>query len=154
MTSRYEQFYLVIAGIYRTINRIERVEMEKHGYKGSYVHYLNAIAKHEGVTATQLEEICNIDKAAVSRSIGEMEEKGLIKREEGLEHIRKNYRAKIYLTERGKEMAQVVHEKASAAVRAVGSTMNESERKIVYDVLNRVFDELKTVSRKGIPDNE
>ncbi len=154
MTSRYEQFYLVISGIYRTINRIERVEMEKHGYKGSYVHYLNAVAKYEGATATDLEEICNIDKAAVSRSIAEMEQKGLVKRESGLNNYRRHYRAKIFLTEKGKEVAAMVHEKASAAVLAVGSTMSEDERKIVYSVLNRVFDELKTVSRSGIPDIE
>ena len=154
MTSRYEQFYLVISGIYRAINRIERMEMVKHGFKGSYAHYLNVIAKHEGATATDLEEICNIDKAAVSRSIAEMEEKGLIKREGAFEDNKRHYRSKIFLTEKGKEIANIVHDKASAAVLAVGSTMDDEERKIVYDVLNRVFDELKAVGRKGIPDIE
>ena len=82
MLDRFEHFSYSISNIYRHIVKIEREEMEKYGLRGSYVQYLLAMKRYpEGVTSTQLCEICDKDKAAISRVIAEMESKGLVKRE-------------------------------------------------------------------------
>ena len=78
MISRYEQFTALISSIDRAIQKIERDEMVKLGYKGAYAQYLAAMKRYpEGLTAAQLCYICDRDKAAVSRSVGELEAHGL-----------------------------------------------------------------------------
>ena len=81
MLNRFEQFSYVVSGINRYIQKIERDEMEKFGYKGSYAQYLVVLERFdEGVTMSKLCELCDRDKAAVSRVITEMEGKGLVEK--------------------------------------------------------------------------
>ena len=70
MINRFEQFVSYISAIHRDIQRIERDEMEKLGLKGAYAQYLVAMHRHpEGITAVDLCEVCDKDKAAVSRAV-------------------------------------------------------------------------------------
>ena len=103
MTDRFEQFSFIISGIYRKLQKIKRDEMVKRGYKGAFAQYLATQSRYEeGLTSTELCEICDKDKAAVSRIIAEMEEKGLVQREK---KAVRSYRSKITLTEKGKDVA-------------------------------------------------
>ena len=93
MTDRFEQFSFIISGIYRKLQKIKRDEMVKRGYKGAFAQYLATLSRYEeGLTSTELCEICDKDKAAVSRIIAEMEEKGLVQREK---KAVRSYRSKI-----------------------------------------------------------
>ncbi|MBE6552079.1 MAG: MarR family transcriptional regulator [Ruminococcaceae bacterium] len=148
MKNRYEQFSTVISGIYRCISKIERTEMEKLGYKGSYAQYLVTLLKNEnGVTSTALGEICDKDKAAISRTVSEMEEAGLITRVSVSEASR-NYRARLVLTEKGKKIADMVQKKSQEVVEDIGRSLSDYERTVVYDVLDRLYLNLKYISRK------
>ena len=76
MVSRFEHFSASISCIYRYIQRIERTEMEKYGLKGPYAQCLLAMRRYpEGITAARLCEVCDKDKAAISRMMVELEEK-------------------------------------------------------------------------------
>ena len=73
MLDRFEQFSYSISNIYRHIMKIEREEMEKYGLRGSYVQYLVAMTRFpEGITSSKLSEICDKDKAAISRIISSL----------------------------------------------------------------------------------
>ena len=148
MISRYEHFSSVISGIYRCIQKIERDEMEKYGYKGAFAQYLAAMKRYpEGLTSVQLTEICDRDKAAISRAVAEMEEKGLIEREGTA------YRARLRLTEAGLRAAQFVCERAQSAVEAVSKDLTTSELDAVYASLSVIASNLEAVSKEGIPEN-
>ena len=152
MLKRFEQFSYVISGIYRYIQKIEREEMEKYGYKGSYAQYLVVInSRDEELTVSRLSEICEKDKALVSRIITEMEQKGLIIREcqNG-----KLYRAKLRLTGKGKAAAEYVCQRAKQAVEAVGKNLSDKEREVFYNTLDNISSNLEILSREGIPKNE
>ena len=104
MLSRFEIFSGTISAAYRYVQKLERDEMEKYGLKGAFAQYLLAIHRRvNGVTAAELCEICDKDKAAVSRIVAEMLEKGLIVKEG-----ENAYRAVITLTEEGKKAAEFV----------------------------------------------
>lgn len=150
MKTRFEQFSFVISGIYREIQKIERDEMIKHGYRGAFAVYLATLKRYEeGLTSSEICELCDKDKAAVSRIIAEMEEKGLVER---AKNSPRGYRAKITLTENGKETADFVAKRAMAAVGAVsGETMTESQREIFYATLDTIYKNLRKVSREGVP---
>lgn len=151
MTSRFEQFSAVISGIYWYIQKLERVEMIRQGYKGSFAQYLVAMNHFEdGLTSARLCEICDKDKAAVSRAIGEMESMGLVTRESTGDS---RYRAKIRLTDQGKEAARYVSHRAQIAVEAVGNELSEEERKVFYQTLDRIFTKIQVLTKEGIPQN-
>lgn len=146
MLTRYEQFAFMISDIYRYIQKIERDEMVRHGYKGAYAQYLAAISRHpEGLTSAQLCEVCDKNKAAVSRIIAEMEEKDLVIREGA------SYRACIKLTSKGEEVAQFVFDRALVAVDAVGKDLTDETREILYASLRTISANLQAVSKEGIP---
>ena len=150
MISRFEQFTVVISGIYRYIQKLERDEMIKRGYKGAFAQYLATLKRYEeGLTSTELCLVCDKDKAAVSRIIAEMEEKGLVRRPK--KAIR-GYRSKITLTEKGRETADYVFERALAAVQSVsGDLMSDEQREIFYLTLDSIYKNLRKVSEEGIP---
>ena len=150
MISRFEQFTVVISGIYRYIQKLERDEMIKRGYKGAFAQYLATLKRYEeGLTSTELCLVCDKDKAAVSRIISEMEEKGLVQRPK--KAIR-GYRSKITLTEKGRETAEYVFERALAAVQSVsGELMSDEQREIFYLTLDSIYKNLRKVSEEGIP---
>lgn len=148
MVSRYEQFTSLISSIERGIQRIERDEMVKLGYKGAYAQYLAAMKRYpEGLTAAQLGEVCDRDKAAVSRIMSELEEKGLVARAGDMA-----YRARLVLTEEGMRVAEFVCRKAQAAVDAGGIGLTDAERRIYFSVLERIARNLEIICRDGIPD--
>lgn len=150
MQSRYEIFSSSISSIYHFIEKIERHEMVRYGGKGTYAQYLAALYRHpEGLTAAQLCDICDRDKAAVSRAVNEMEGQGLLKRMSEAVHP---YRAPLMLTEKGKEAAEFVCHQALAAVEAGGKGLSDEERRVLYASLELIARNLEVISREGIPE--
>ena len=149
MLSRYERFSTAISAIYHSIQKIERDEMVKSGGKGAFAQYLVALSRYpEGLTAAQLGELCDRDKAAVSRAVAEMEDRGLIVRESGKARI---YKVALRLTEAGRSAAQFVCERAEAAVESGGQGLAEEERAVLYAALDRIAANLEIISKEGIP---
>lgn len=148
MVARYEQFCFAISGIYRDIQKIERDEMIKRGYKGAFAQYLAVMRRFpDGVTAAQLCELCDRDKAAVSRVLAEMEEKGLVTRDSG-----QPYRAVVRLTESGWELVHFVCDRAGKAVAEAGGDLTDPDRKALYGALEKIAARLQMLSRDGLPE--
>ena len=147
MVSRFEQFTTSISTIYRFIQKIERDEMEKYGLKGAFAQYLIVMSRFpDGITAAQLCEICDKDKAAVSRIVAELEAKGLAVREGT------NYRALVRLTESGRDAARFVRERAHIAVTLAGKGITDEERKAYCAALDQIAANLQIISKEGIPE--
>lgn len=150
MIERYEQLSYFIYSIYRSIQRIAKEEMEKHNLRGAYAHYLVALCRHsEGVTSAKLCEICDKDKAATSRFVAEMEEKGLICREGGSFNM---YRAKLMLTPKGKTIADVLLKRVNVAVELAGRGLSDENRAILYSSLGIIESNLKELCKIGLPE--
>lgn len=150
MLDRFEQFTAAISAINRCIQKLERDEMEKYGYKGAVVQYLVVLSAHpEGLTAAELSERSDRDKAAVSRIVSEMIEKGLVCRR-GSED--KTYKARLQLTEDGKKAAGFVAGRARAAVEVAGRELSDENRVVFYAALSSIAKNLEELCRDGIPD--
>lgn len=149
MYARFEQFSSTISSIYRDIQKIERDEMVKYGVKGAYAQYLAALRRHpQGLTATQLCEACDMDKAAVSRIVHEMETRGFVVRESSGDS---RYRARIRLTGEGQRAAEYVRSRAEIAVQEVGRDLSEEDRRVFYTALESIAARLQIISKEGIP---
>lgn len=150
MQSRYELFASSISSIYHSIQKIERNEMSKCGIKGVFAQYLAALQSHpEGLTAARLSELCDRDKAAVSRAVSEMEAQGLVVRESSAESM---YRVPVRLTDTGRHAAHFVSRQAVAAVHAGGIGLKPAEREQLQKALALIAANLEKISQEGLPE--
>ena len=148
MIDRFEKFSCAISEVTRCWHKIAADEMEKHGLKGPYAIYFTTMYHNrDGITAARLAEYCGKDKADVSRAISVMHKKGLVERERTTETF---YRAKLVLTDKGRSLAEIVNNKAGAAVEFAGRELTEENRKIFYDSLDSIITNLKVLSKNGI----
>ena len=148
MITKYEQFSSSVASISRDIQHIERMEMAKFGLKGPHAQCLLAMSRYpEGLPAARLCELCDKDKAAISRILAELEQAGMVLRQ------RRNgsgYRANLLLTEQGQVAAEAVMEKARLAVELAGTGFGEEEREVFYRVLSIIAGNLHGICRNGL----
>ena len=148
MLSRYEIFSSSVSCLYRDIQKIERMEMAKFGLKGPHAQVLLAMSRYpEGVTAAQLCEICEKDKAAISRSVAELESCGLLSRSQK-NGIR--YRSLLTLTDQGRQAADGVSIKAQQAVELAGEGLDPTHREIFYRVLALIAGNLHEICKDGL----
>lgn len=148
MISKYELFSTSVACLYRDIQKIERMEMAKFGLKGPHAQCLLVMKRHsEGVTSAQLCELCEKDKAAISRTVAELEEAGLVQRSER-NGVR--YRAVLRLTEKGFAAAEAVGLQATKAVEQAGAGLNDEQRAVFYSVLGIIAENLHTLCKTGL----
>jgi DNA-binding MarR family transcriptional regulator len=148
MESRYELLSGSISCMYHDIQKIERVEMARYGLKGPHAQCLLAMKKHpEGITAARLCEVCDKDKAAVSRILAELETAGMVCREN---RNGSRYRASLTLTSQGQAAAEAVVEKARLAVERAGVGFGEEERETFYRVLAIIAGNLHKLCRDGL----
>ncbi len=140
MINRFERFVSVISLISRHLHRIMSEEMDRYGLKGPYAVYLLAIYRNNNqITAARLSEICEKNKAAVSRALAELEALNLIQRETS------GYRAKIALTEEGIRAASYVCDRATHAVNLAGGSLTEEERNTFYLALEKIANNVKLI---------
>ena len=100
MITKYELFSNSVACLYRDIQKLERMEMAKYGLKGPHAQCLLSLSRYpEGLIATELCDLCEKDKAAISRTVAELEEVGLVER---IGRHGSRYRAALVLTEHGR----------------------------------------------------
>lgn len=148
MTDRFEQFTSSVFRVYQSIQKLQRQEMAKYGLKSAHVSCLLALQRYpEGITAAQLGQLCEKDKAAISRTLAEMEHSGLICRQE---KGAGTYRAMIQLTPAGKEVAAGVKGRTVIAVEQAGGGLTEEDRRILYASLDRIADNLQRICKDGL----
>ena len=148
MIRRFEEFSGAIACIHRQIQKIERAQMARYGLKGPHVQCMLALQHNpEGVTATQLCELCDKDKAAISRTVAELVEAGMVIRCGAGE---KRYRVQLKLTEQGSHIAREVMGLTAKAVEQAGEGLSQEDRMIFYRVINLIASNIQQLSVDGI----
>ena len=149
MLNRFSRFSLAIAEIDRCWHKLAAEEMAKYGLNSPHAVYLTTLSGFkEGITAARLGELCSKNKADVSRMVGILEQKGLVRKEAVGGNL---YRARLLLTEEGRQAAEHVQQRAALAVELAGSGMTEEEREVFYRCLERITANLQELSREGLP---
>ena len=129
-------------------NKIATEEMKPFGLRGGAVIYLIALYKHQdGITSAKICEICNRDKAEVSRTISAMEKKGLVSRKSTTVN---GYNANITLTDKGKEVTKTLRDRVKLAVERGGEGLTDKQREEFYNALKVIGGNLKRISREGL----
>ena len=149
MLDRFARFSLAISEIDRCWHKLAAEEMAKYDLNSPHAVYLTTLYNfEEGVTAAKLGELCCKNKADVSRMVAILEKKGLVRKEAIGGNL---YRAKLRLTEEGKQAAEHVQRRAALAVELAGSGMTDADREVFYRCLEQITTNLQTLSKEGLP---
>ena len=140
MEERYETFTVLIARINRSIKRVKSAEMAEFQLKGPYVSCLYYLSLTDGLTAAALCERCDEDKAAISRSLDDLEKSGYITCESS---TGRRYRAPLHLTERGRAVCRGINERIDRIVDSASQGLSEAERKSMYQALTLISENLE-----------
>ena len=148
MLDRFEKFSLAIAEINRCWHKIAAGELSKYDLKASHVTYLLTLARYpEGLTAPKLAELCDRDKADVSRMLSILEARGLVTKD-GIGGNR--YRGCLRLTPEGQTVAEALSRRAELAVEQAGEGLTERDRIIVYTALDTITKNLRRICQEGL----
>ena len=140
MEERFELFTALITKISRSIKKIKNQEVEEYGLRSPHVSCLYYLYITDGLTATELCERCEEDKATVSRSLDYLETNRYILCES---KSAKRYKSPLYLTEQGRMVAAKVAAKISRVLDDVSAAMTEEERVAFYRSLAMISDSLE-----------
>lgn len=150
MIDRFERFSLAITEISRYWHKIAAEELTKYGLKGPHATYLTAMYRYpDGITVSQLCEVCGKDKSDASRMIAILEDKGLVTKQ-GVDGSL--YRGKLLLTSEGRVATEHVNRRASRAVEMAGKDLTDEMREILYTSLDSITANLRELSKDGIPE--
>ena len=143
MQDRYETFTALIDNLKKNIRKIKAAEMQNYELKGSHISFIYYLyTSNSTMTSKELAEVCNEDKASVSRSIEYLEEQGYLVCEK---QNHKRYRAPIVLTQKGIDAAKVIVNKVEAVVARAGENISDENRAVMYRVLMTINDNLQRI---------
>ena len=97
---RFETFTVLINRISRNIRKIKNGEMSEYNLRSSHISCLYYLYLSDGLTATDLCERCEEDKATISRSLDYLEKNGYLICES---YGTKRYKSAFNLTDKGLE---------------------------------------------------
>ena len=142
MTKRFETFTLLINRISRNIRRIENQEMADYNLRSPHISCLYHLYLSNGLTATQLCELCEEDKATISRSIGFLEKEGYISCES---QNTKRYKSPLLLTEKGISVGRRLSQRIEHVLREVSVGLDDDEREAFYKSLSVISENLERI---------
>ncbi len=144
MESRYDKFTSLILNINRSIQKIKAFEMSAFNLKGKEVQcvYHLSLSK-SGLSLTELCALCYEDKGALSRTLVDLEKKGIVKKGESV----LKYKCPYLLTERGRALGEKVCSLTQEMVNRGSAGIKESEREKFYKNLALVNENLQNICK-------
>ena len=136
---RFGKFTLLIDGIYKNIHKIKLDTAPYLGVKSVHVFWIYSLRTHpEGLTATELAALSEIDRSLVSREVAKLCADGYIMSVGGTGK-RKNYNSQLVLTERGMELAEYIRREAMDVQKRADDGISDGELELFYTVLEKLY---------------
>jgi DNA-binding MarR family transcriptional regulator len=116
-----------IAHIYRSHLAYMAKELETYGIGSGQFDFLMVLYRKDGMSQETLAKILMVSKATSTRAIQSLEKEGYVYRQKDENDLRAY---KVYLTEKGKEMRDIVLEKLISFVDTLLSDFTPEEKEI------------------------
>lgn len=146
MDNRFETFTILVNRISRNIRRIKNQEMAAYGLRSAHISCLYHLYAAEGLTATDLCERCEEDKATISRALEYLETNGYLTCES---KSVKRYRSPLVLTEKGLQVSREIVEKVDLVLQEISTGLTEEARRAFYQSLTIISDSLDAVAKSS-----
>ena len=144
---RLDEFMTLIVGASRCVTKLKSRYMSRYGLGSTHTMCIRKLySSKSGLTRTQISEACELDKAQVSRIIGELTQKGFVV--EG--PISSNYKRRVVLTEEGKRIAKEINDIVLKINTEVSEKIPQEEIETFYRVFDRIYNNLKIAEESNI----
>ena len=120
MQERFQNFTVLIAKISRSIRKIKTEEMDEFNLKSPHVSCLYYLYKSGPLTAKEICDICQEDKASISRN----------------------------LTKKGQIISERIVQKIDSILDLASVGLSDEERTILYKSLALISDNLEKICEK------
>ena len=149
--SGFEAFNGLIGNALKSLEKLKAKGMGEYGLSGTYTLCLRQLYEAtEGLTRTELAHRCGVDRAQITRVIGE-----LIARELVCElGSGSNYRKKCVLTEKGRQVTADVNELVKKIHFFVSGDIPKERLVIFYETLAQICENLKRAEEFFLSDDE
>lgn len=135
---RFEAFTGSILELNRYLQKLKEIETKPYGLRANHVMCLYYLGRNpNGLTATELTDVCREDKAAISRSLSQLMEKGLVSG--NFPEHKRSYRTKLYLTEQGWEMVRNIDRRIDAALTNGSEGLTQEQRETFYAAMEIII---------------
>lgn len=145
MEQRFETFTVLINRISRNIRKIKNQEMSAYQLRSAHVSCLYYLYSSASLTATDLCERCEEDKATISRSLEYLELNGYLT---CASKSTKRYKSPLVLTEKGMAVGKKIADKVNLVLDEISTALSEDERIALYRSLSIISDRLDGLAQK------
>ncbi len=122
--------------------------MQEYSLKGGHGVCLYHLSHYPGgLTMKELTELSGEDKAAISRYIHYLRERGLVTKHQP-EGSERKYRVPLMLTSEGFKIAEQVKSKVTAAVKYAEKDLTEVEKQVLYHALRSISDNIANQNKQ------
>ena len=143
MDNRFETFTVLVSRISRNIRKLKNQEMSDYNLRSAHISCLYYLYASRGLTATDLCERCDEDKATISRALEYLEANGYLEPE-----AERRYRSPLVLTQKGEETGRIIAEKINGILEQISGGLTEAERLAFYRSLAIISDSLDAMVNK------
>lgn len=147
MEQRFETFTVLINRISRNIRKIKNQEMSAYQLRSAHVSCLYYLYSSESLTATDLCERCEEDKATISRSLEYLELNGYLT---CASKSTKRYKSPLVLTGKGMAVGKKIADKVNLVLDEISTALSEDERIALYRSLSIISDRLDGLAQKTL----
>ena len=139
---RFKEFVLRITQIYIGMQKLKLSEMESLDLKGAHVMCLFELGRHPGgLSGAELARRCAVDRAAVSRVVADLKQRGIVEVKTG--EAKRSYRAPVTLTRKGQEVSERLDGKISRVIEKISGDFTAEERTFFYGALAQIAENLQ-----------
>lgn len=136
----FEAFNCLIGNASKSLEKLKAKGMGEHGLSGTYTLCLRQLYTFpDGMTRTQLARHCGVDRAQITRVIGELIQKELVlELENG-----SNYRKKCILSDKGREVTAEINALVTKINTFVSGSIPKDRLDLFYETLHEICENLK-----------
>ena len=134
MDERFLNFTMSVTRAYKAIKQIKKHKSNSLGIKGVHIMCMYFLAANpDGLTVTELSELCCEDKAAISRTTENLVQLGYVT-DRTTEPPKRKWRHKLYLTETGIELEHTIDRMISELINNLDYSFTAKEMETFYKV--------------------
>jgi len=143
MKERFETFTVLINRISRNIRKIKNQAMSNYNLRSTHVSCLYYLYTSNGLTATELCERCEEDKATISRALDHLEKNGYLSYK--ITGSRR-YKSPLVLTDVGRKVGGEIADQITAVLEAISVDLADRDRTVLYRSLDVISKALDTIA--------
>ena len=140
----FEAFSSLLGSTIKSMEHLKAKGMCEYGLSGPHTLCIQKMYYEPlGLTRTELSQKCGVDRAQITRVIGELLNKGYV------EEIGSgsNYRKKCVLTPRGREIATEIVALIQKINTFVSGDIPEDRLQLFYETLTEIYENLKQAEK-------